>query len=375
MNQKIAILTYPLNYNYGNLLQAFALIRYLRSLGYDVELIDKRKYKLALSYKIKDFVKTLVAQLFNKIILARYPDFYINKGFNSFIKQYINPRTKKIYSEEKLINIIKRRKYHTIIVGSDQIWRKDYMKDNIFQYFLSCAPDNIKKIAYSASFGVDYWQFDNFQTIEISEYLNSFSGISVREDSAVGLCRNYLNVEVKHTIDPTFLIDKDDYLSLVPKNKEKLFQEDYLFYYILDNDKEKMEVIDIVMSKLNLHSNFFLSLHCIKKNNISILSRTPVETWLEKMYFSNFVITDSYHGVIFAIIFNKPFIVIPNKIRGLTRFNSLLKMFKLEDRMIENKSELNTVIEKKIDWTFINSILSEKKKDAKEFIIHSIEKM
>lgn len=374
---KIGILTFPLNSNYGNLLQAFALITFLKKLGYDVELIDKQRIDKSSSYglqKIKSYFKNIIALTLRKWLILKYPHYYFNKAFILFINRYIKPKTNQIFDEKGLIDNLNKKKYDAIIVGSDQVWRKDYLKKDIPFYFLSFVPDYVKKIAYSASFGVDYWQFDTDQTDLITGYLSSFSGISVREDSAVELIKKHIHLEVKHIIDPTLLLNIEDYLNLLSINDASIDADidNYLFSYILDDNSEKKKAVEIIMKIKNLESNIAFSLKDIKINNRTLFTTKPVELWLEKMYYSEFVVTDSFHGSVFAILFNKPFVVIPNKERGFTRFTSLLKIFGLEDRLVEDKSEIETLIKREINWSIVNSIISDKKREAIDFINNSI---
>lgn len=371
---KIGIITYPLNNNYGNLLQAYALMSYLKKGGCDVELIDKRVYKISTLNRFKKSIKLIIAYLFRDLLFKKYSHFYINLGFSSFIRKNIKPKTKTIYDENQLNNIVRKGNYDLIIVGSDQVWRKEYMKNNIQLYFLSFVPDNIKKISYSASFGVEYWQFDKNETDKLKKYLSTFNGISVREDSAVGLIKDNIGINAKHIIDPTLLLNVDDYLNLSFKKKNKIEQK-YLFCYILDDDDEKMKIIDFVSDSLKINSRMDFSLNGIKKNNMQIMPNNPIENWLLQMYHSEFVVTDSFHGAVFSILFNKKFIVIPNSERGLTRFTSILKMFELEDRMITEFSTVEEVIKTEIDWKNVNSVLSEKREEAKQFILNSFEKV
>lgn len=371
---KIGIITYPLNNNYGNLLQAYALMSYLKKGGCDVELIDKRVYKISTLNRFKKSIKLIIAYLFKDLLFKKYSYFYINLGFSSYIRKNIKPKTKTIYDENQLNNIVRKGNYDLIIVGSDQVWRKEYMKNNIQLYFLSFVPDNIKKISYSASFGVDYWQFDKNETDKLKKYLSTFNGISVREDSAVGLIKDNIGINAKHIIDPTLLLNVDDYLNLSFKKKNKIEQK-YLFCYILDDDDEKMKIIDFVSDSLKINSRMEFSLNGIKKNNMQIMPNNPIENWLLQMYHSEFVVTDSFHGVVFSILFNKPFIVIPNTNRGLTRFTSLLNMFKIDGRIVDNITNLKNALIKDIDWNVVNSELNERRKEASRFIISCLNRV
>lgn len=368
---KIGILTYPLNYNYGNLMQAYALMTYLKQGGFNVELIDKRKVKPSNIEMVVSFVKNIVSIILKRFLFHRYIHFYIKKGIDSFIKNSIKPKTNKLFNEKQIIKIVKENNYDCIIVGSDQIWRYEYIGNNIELYLLSFVDERTKKIAYSASFGVDYWQFDKEYSIKIKELLNQFIGVSVREDSAVKLLKDNVNIKAIHTLDPALLLSKEDYFSIAINGKYDI-KTNYLFSYILDENDDYKKIVDVVIKNYNIDSRFSFSLSSIKYNNDQVFLSRPVETWLYTFYNSSFVITDSYHGTIFSILFNKPFIVIPNVERGLTRFTSLLKTFGLEERILYSFNDIDRILENEINWTEINSKLIIKREQSSSFILNSI---
>lgn len=369
---KIGMLTFPLNANYGNILQAFALLTHLKRAGYDVELIDKRLNNPSAQFKVKSIIKNLMLSIFGNILFKKYPSYFINKGFDLFVKNEIKPKTRIIYNSVQLEDIIKKNEYDAIVIGSDQIWRKDYLKEEIILYFMPFFPNRIKKIAYSASYGVSHWQFNEDETRKIRALLNDFSGISVREESAVDLCTENLGINVKHVIDPTMLLNKEYYINAL-QAKNELLGESYLFSYILDDNVNVKLTENYITNKFSLHSSVSFTLTGIRLNDKNISSKNPINLWIQYLYSSKFVVTDSFHGVVFSIIFNKPFIVIPNAKRGLTRFTSLLNMFNIENRIVENLSRLDEAVNDKIDWNTVNSILNDKRKEASKFIISALE--
>jgi exopolysaccharide biosynthesis predicted pyruvyltransferase EpsI len=222
---------------------------------------------------------------------------------------------------------------------------------------------NVKKIAYAASFGVDDWEFTEEQTRECARLAKQFDTISVREDSAVELCKKYLNVDAVHLLDPTLLLNKEDYLALINSVNTTPSNGD-LFVYILDKDEKKTHIANEVAKQKNLTPFKLLPKQFLietSKNEIEKCIYPPIEQWLRSFLDAKFIITDSFHGTIFSIIFEKPFIVIGNKKRGLSRFNSLLEMFRLEERMINENDEFDfTILSKKINYGDIYAILQKK---------------
>ena len=137
-----------------------------------------------------------------------------------------------------------------------------------------------------------------------------------------------------------------------------------LFVYILDKDEKKTHIVNEVAKQINLTPFELLPKQFLieaNKNEIEKCIYPPIEQWLRSFSDAKFIITDSFHGTIFSIIFEKPFIVIGNKKRGLSRFNSLLEMFRLEERMINENDEFDfTILSKKINYGDIYAILQKK---------------
>jgi hypothetical protein len=262
--------------------------------------------------------------------------------------------------------------FQAFIVGSDQIWRPKYAQNVPEAYFLGFTKNikNIKRLSYAASFGTDEWEYNDKETLACRELVNMFDAVSVREESAVLLCKSKFGINAVHTLDPTMLLEKKDYINLIENAGTKESSGNLLVYYIdLSDDKVKAickisEMLKLVPFKINIPKEDIIS-----HTKIDIPIASPVEEWLRGFYDSRFVITDSFHGTVFSIIFNKPFIVYGNVDRGMSRFDSLLRMFGLEDRMINSFSELNNrKIFDPIDWVAVNNIIDKHRILSKEFI-------
>ena len=260
------------------------------------------------------------------------------------ISQYTQPFIDK-YIHRKVVNSpeeLQESDFDAIVVGSDQVWRPKYY-GKIENAYLGFAKGwNIKRIAYAASFGTDDWEYTDEQTKECGELLKKFDAISVREASGVTLCKEHFGVEVQHVIDPTMLLYKEDYIRLIeaantPKAKGTLLN------YILDETPGKKELIEQIAKDKSLvpfRVNSRVEDHkALLKERI----QPPVEQWLRGFYDAEFVVTDSFHACVFSILFGKPFVVIGNKKRGMARFESLLKMFGLEDRLVSCSEDYNHI--------------------------------
>ncbi len=227
----------------------------------------------------------------------------------------------------------------------------------------------MKKIAYAASFGVDEWEFSKNQTFKYRKLLNLFDAVSVREDSAVELCHKYFGVKAQHVLDPTLLLNKEDYISLVEKNNTKKSDGD-LFIYILDKSPVKDEIIDSIAKQYNLNSFSVFpqkEFSDVDRKYIQECIYPPVEQWIRAFMEAEFVITDSFHGSIFSILFEKQFIAIGNRERGLSRFKSLFKIFELEDRLIVDKFDIS-LLNNTINYSIVNQILKLQKEQSLNYI-------
>lgn len=354
---RIGILTHTPRLNYGGIIQAYALQKVLNDMGHQVFVFDKPYYRKLPSYK-KPFVyakRIFVRLLFNKkeiifkekIFNKDYP--IIAKELQSFINKNIN---RTIINNLSQLNA---SDFDLIIVGSDQIWRPDYFKTmwsrDVSDAFLRFAEKwNVKRISYAASFGVDFWMFSEKETEKCKKYAQLFDGISVREKSGVELCRKYLSVKSTHVLDPTMLLDKNDYIEIIhQKNGTKDFSGN-LLVYLLDNSLDKEEFVTNYALKHSL-TPFFIN---TKDNQYKV----PIETWLNSFVNAKFVITDSFHACVFSIIFNKPFVILKNKERGNERIASLIADFHIK------YEERDNILFPFLDYDQINLILKRKREES-----------
>ena len=374
---KIGVITLPLHNNFGGILQAYALQFVLNNLGHDAMLIDKSKY-VSLGPWYKKFPiytkRALQKYLMRKDIVVRadvehnWVPKIIAKHTDKFIDKYI----KRIFTKD--FSNVKKEDFDALIVGSDQIWRPKYFFSAIENAYLDFAKEwNIKRIAYAASFGTEEWEYTEEQTRNCSTLLKKFNAVSVRESSAIELCKERLGVKAEHVLDPTMLLNKEQYIKLFAKAKTTE-SDGNLFCYILDKDADKKNIINTVANKKGLTPFYVNSRYEEFGAPLEERIQQPVEKWLRAFYDAEFVITDSFHACVFSIIFNKPFIIYGNKERGMARFESLLKIFELEERMVSTKKEAIEAINRPIDWEKVNSIHSQWKEKSITFLTENLKK-
>ncbi|MFU2362202.1 MAG: polysaccharide pyruvyl transferase family protein [Clostridiales bacterium] len=282
----------------------------------------------------------------------------VASNINQFINTYIHRR---IVNFESLTE----GEYDAFIVGSDQVWRPSY-NQHLEQAFLNFTENwkNVKRIAYAASFGVDNWEFTKKQTEECKRLVQKFDFVSVREDTAVNLCKEHLGIEATHVLDPTLLLSADDYQKLI--DGLKISDSPYVFSYLLDESEEKIDILEDISKRLNLpvrKIKLEKDISKIPMSKLKSLTYPSIQEWLASFAQADFVVTDSFHGTVFSIIFNKPFVVLPNKGRGVARFESLLKDISLENRIFSDFLISDILYE---EFPFqINSVLFQKSERIK----------
>lgn len=371
--QNIAILTLPLNSNYGGILQAYALQQVLTEMGHSVihlELLVNEGYSW---WKIPFvFLKRVYRKYVLKdkwiIIRENYRD-TICRNTKIFVSKYISRR----FVTKEQLNTNLAEEYDVLLVGSDQVWRPKYIENFLHDAFLSFAKDaEVKRISYAASFGTSICEFSSEDLMVCSELLSSFAAVSVRELSGVELCRKFFGVNAVQMLDPTMLLKKEHYITLFQKTDTSVSEGD-LMVYILDSSHEIKALIKDFAAYNDLRI-FKTGFRYDDTDNVSIEERIPpkVEHWLRGFYNAKLVITDSFHACVFSIIFNKPFIAIGNKERGLSRFESLLSIFQLDNCLVD-VSELNRISIPQIDWNQVNHILEEKRAEALSFLRTNLE--
>ena len=368
---KIGILTQPLHNNYGGLMQNYALHQVLRSMGVEPETIDHGSRSLG-------WLKVYMSRCKQWMLLhtkssqrndvnyqlSKKESLIIGRNTRYFTEKYIK-HTFPFKSPKELLKIVNQGGYDGFVVGSDQCWRPSYSGGFLEEMFLNFVEntENIIRVAYAVSFGTDEWEYSNEMTAKCAKLAKKFNIITVRELSGVDLCKNNLGVDAVHVLDPTMLLEKKHYEELIIKENEPLSAGD-LFYYILDPSQEKKDFIDKIAHSENLAPYTIMPRYQAGnrtynnvKSNIDDCVYPSVTSWLRGFMDAKLVLVDSFHGAVFSIIFNKPFWVIENSKRGNARFNSLLKLFHLEDRMISSGGYDSVDLKACINWDEVNSIL------------------
>lgn len=259
-----------------------------------------------------------------------YIPYIIGTHWDNYNITFINQTTNLVIIHNNFSEI-KKDDYDVLMVSSDQTWRK--FDEHFYDYgFLKFAHNwNIKKFIYGASLGYDDWKLSNEDDQIAKMLLKKFSGISIREKGSKKLVKKHFGISPIVVLDPTFLIDKKYYLDIIKdyKGEVSMFKK-YIFIYTLFNSTFLIQALKNACKIFDYEYYFF------KLNNSS-----SIHNFLYYLVNSSAVITDSYHGTVFSIIFNKPFITIYNKFNAKERFNSIGSLFNLRKRFIENDKKID----------------------------------
>lgn len=385
---KVAIFTLPLVNNYGGILQAYALQRALESYGFEAPVVNLKIRQRGLFSR--DYLKFLLAKLiyFKKYKNAEFSTLRYYADTQRFIAQNIE-MTREIYSPAALKRLFEQEKFGACVLGSDQVFNPPYFDAFENDFSLGFAPQSCIKIAYAASFGGE--SFKGARDLELHKAnLAKFKAISVRERNGTALCESVFGISgAAFVLDPTLLAGREVFEKFISPAAnsvkpgaaqnlngtaadiadtafsaqdacENAAQKGQIFAYILDQNEHKSEILKSVSEREGLG---------VREVNDKA-NRVSIEKWLSLIASSQLVITDSFHGCAFSILFNKPFFAFINENRGSSRFYSLFESFELQDRVIKSASDVS--LGKQVDWARVNEILSRRREASREFLISNL---
>lgn len=346
---KIRMLTQPIGRNIGGILQNFALMTVCKRFSDDVKTFNipmpKPIYFPILKYG------ACVKRIFLKIFFDR----------RTVVRWWLEERPFRIPQEKDVVRLGNCKKLKRLdmedscfIFGSDQIWRK-VMSPRLMTYFGDFLKNDVPRIAYAASFGVDYWQFDENESKKIIHLLKKFKAISVREESAVRLLKER-GIEAQLVLDPTLLLQSNDYACLETEVSRQFANHRHVFLYCLD----KHPLQDEMILRINEKTKMLV---------MNIMENLQIDNWISGLRTANYVVTDSFHGTVFSILFHKKFIVVANEQRGLTRLQSLLKMFGLENRLIMSFENFDCEkLDAEINYQSVDAVLNREREKSFSFL-------
>lgn len=361
---KIGILTWLHNGNYGSILQAYALQKALRNQGYQTENID---YAPSTVKKVENLIKNKNSL---KLFLEKWDAYCAKKvagsprelsekqkKFEDFRENYINITRR--YSSPKEVATIDDE-YDAYICGSDQIWSPVLLNPVFYFDFLS---DTERKIAYACSFGVS--SIKGKKATKITNYLNRFDYISVRESSGCEIVKNLTGKVVPVMPDPTLLLQRTDWDKV---SKYNLNLNKYIFCYFLSWNEDYWKYVENVSQQLGYQIVIVPSVKQTYQVDAKILKNIGPEEWVGLVKNASYVITDSFHGTVFSIIYNKPFTVLKRFSDDNPRSQNSRIYTLLEHYNLTNRLGINTDIFNLQEYTKVNSQVEYDRRYALEWL-------
>lgn len=371
---KVGVLNFHYStHNYGAVLQASALDHCIKELGYTTEHIDFVPQPLVVKLTVKQKTRRILGEIKRMFLMQKVQNRNVMNSvvFEEFRQEWISRSKLRYNSLVELNNIGKE--YSSVVVGSDQVWRTRMTKENALAYFLSFVPETTKRISYAASFGVDFWEeAENIElTSRVNEELNKFNSISVRENSAVSLCKDTFGINAVHVLDPTLLVGRSFFDNIIGNLKEKTNYSEIVFYKLDITKKFLNDIKKIGKYKSYKFENIFYSNVNRKKYY------NPVNEWLDKLKKSKLVVTDSFHCVCFSLLFEKNFIYYPNAARGMSRLESLLDELDLIGQICYNKAGLVSYSKSisDVDYSIVNKKINKLRVSSLSFLREALDEV
>lgn len=338
--------------NYGASLTHFGLYNTLSAMGYSVLMIER-----PMNAREKPGDKP---HLFESM---PYPDYAVSRRFASI-------------ADMKQLN----QQCKVFVTGSDQMF--NHFLYQLYAKFMvqNFVEDNHWKVAYAASFGHDHIWGGETDRAEEAYFMQKFDRFSVRENVAVDICKNEFGVDATWVLDPVFLCPMEKYQQLIDHCSQKPPKTPYLFAYVLDPNQEKEKILRGIAKHQDLQIRAVLDGYINPENlgdrwSIESLFGVKIESWLSHIQNCQYFVTDSFHGMCFAIIFHKQFLVLVNKHRGEARFTSLLALLGLSERLCYSEADLRKKAEKlePIDYNTIEAKLDSERARCRKWLFEAIE--
>ena len=393
---KVAIVTLQLHTNYGGVLQAFALQRIIENLGNEVEIIqlgeilpEPRGMNALRRILTRSFRKYVLGQRGVEIFRERringeFP--IVGVEFVRFFREYMNIRYVSSFNE------IGSDDYDAFVVGSDQVWRPKYNPNLLHSYLDFTWADagrhdgsapaeaadgmsggwNVRRLAYAVSFGSDVWEYPKALTRRARRLAARFDALSFRELSGVENAGKHLGVSSETVLDPAMLFDADEYVGLIRLRKGQCRgrRKDFsppleILEYILDRTADTGALVTRLEGQLAMPARRFLTANPRGRGEISLRVQPSVESWISGICGASYVITDSFHACVFSILFHRPFAVVGNRGRGLSRIEWLLGQLGLESRFVGNGDSLPG---QDMDWDDVDARLDRLRSESMDFL-------
>ena len=377
--KKIALIS-AINNNYGTMLQAYAMQTVLQNNGLNVDVFNYVSNPIKQFYRVFNitFLLTKLKAVFIKIITRIfYPSIYNkikirDEAFAKFKKECLH-LTEKINSRSELSE--KVLQYDAVVLGSDQVWNPQNLEMDY--YTLNFVPDNIPKITFAPSFGVN--DIPRYQIEKTKKYLSRIDHISVRELNGARIIKELIDRDVDAVCDPTALLTSSDWDKL--KTEKKYIDGEYIFCYFLGDNKIHREFANKVARKLNCKIVSIQHMDEFVKSDLDFSDLAAYDVgpgdFINLIANSKLVITDSFHGTMFSIYYKKPFYVLnysknENSNSVNSRIESIVKTLDISPRRINGDENIDNLNIENVDWDNIYNNLTKLRNNSYEYLLDAL---
>lgn len=359
----VGVITYHRSNNYGAQLQSYAMVRVLMQMGHNAEIIDCNTIGSGKIFhwnfqSVRGFMGA-----FRNNALSLLTEFKRKKLFKTFVESYI-PKSRECFTQKELLDVVKQ--YDYIITGSDQVWHPQICEGKKF-FFLDLPIPSSRKIAYAPSFGLD-----DYTENEVEQYMpliDDIGHLSVRETTGNMILEKYLGRKAQEVVDPTMLLQKKEWEDLTPPPK----YERYLLYFtILDEPCGMDNFVREIADKHGLKILRIGTVRDILKSGFINARVSGPKDFLSLVRYADMVITSSFHGFVFSILFQKEVLCVLNNNDRNSRLKDLAQKLGMISRIVLNPSQYDAASISPIDYKKVEIQLIEMRENSLKFLENAI---
>lgn len=360
--KKVGILTFHRAFNHGAMLQCYALYKTIEKLGHKPQIIDYRQPHIEKQYVYANKITT-INEIEKVLLKPRWlPGFLFNIIPHRIRKAKRRWKLFKGLSFSKRVTSAKEmpQNLKTIVIGSDQVWA-NYCTNGIDKIFYGSFPHkNTRVIGYAISSNIA--SLEETGTKSIKELCNNFQALSFREEEIKEYLEESIGINSQIVLDPTLLLNNCDWEQLINDKEIKYIDKKYILTFFLNHEFN--------LEHLYKNIELFAQKEQCEIIELSDAARTPIEfiNWIKN---AKYIITSSFHTIVFSIIFKKDFYAIKTNNGKDIRYINLLNKLELQERII-NYNELNTTNCISINYNNVETILENERKFSIDFLRNNI---
>ena len=344
---RIGLITYHHSVNYGAMLQCYATVRALQQLGHQVELINVRQEEGR----------------------SNFPVFYFKlKALKRFRQRYYPLETEEFHTIEELQS--SNLDYDCLVVGSDQVWNPDISKDKCIVYFLDFGGEKIKRVSYASSFGLTEWPEGKMNLLpKIKRALSRFDAISVRESDGVKLLSEVFGLDGKVVVDPTMLHDNYNEITGPIANNGKVVA------YLLNRTPDQLKKTRDLAKQYGQRPLMISTIRPYR--GFKYVYPPSIEQWIKYIGGASLVVTDSFHGLVFSVLYKRNFVVITPENGRNSRLKNLMQTLGLMDRYYNDMDDIDykRFARENVDYDKVMVILDKQRSLSWSFLKDSLCRM